>query len=123
MARAPIEWAEEDRRQFENLCGIFATQNEICTVMGVDKKTLARLIADNYPETPTWAAAFELFSGKGKASLRRRQFQAALDGDRTMLIWLGKNYLGQSETGAQIEAEPQLGKLEQFRGAKARRRA
>lgn len=32
---------------------------------------------------------------KGKLSLRRKQFQLALSGDRTMLIWLGKQYLGQ----------------------------
>jgi hypothetical protein len=33
----------------------------------------------------------------GKASLRRMQWQAAEGGDRTMLVWLGKQYLGQSD--------------------------
>ena len=29
--------------------------------------------------------------------LRRKQFEMAMDGDVRMLIWLGKQYLGQSE--------------------------
>lgn len=32
-----------------------------------------------------------------KISLRRKQLQIALDGDRTMLIWLGKQMLNQRE--------------------------
>jgi hypothetical protein len=32
-----------------------------------------------------------------KMSLRREQVRLAKQGDRTMLIWLGKQYLGQSE--------------------------
>ncbi len=30
-------------------------------------------------------------------SLRRRQYSAAMDGNSTMLIWLGKQWLGQKE--------------------------
>jgi hypothetical protein len=32
-----------------------------------------------------------------KMKLRRRQIRAALDGNITMLIWLGKQYPGQRE--------------------------
>lgn len=32
-----------------------------------------------------------------KISLRRKQIQLADDGDRTMLIWLGKQHLGQRD--------------------------
>lgn len=35
--------------------------------------------------------------GKGKVSLRRRQFQAALEGDTSMMIFLGKQYLDQAD--------------------------
>ena len=31
------------------------------------------------------------------ASLRKRQFDLAMDGNPTMLVWLGKQYLGQSD--------------------------
>ena len=33
----------------------------------------------------------------GKMSLRRRQYSAAMDGNSAMLIWLGKQWLGQKE--------------------------
>jgi hypothetical protein len=34
---------------------------------------------------------------EGNELLRARQFQMAMNGDRTMLVWLGKNRLGQSD--------------------------
>lgn len=34
-----------------------------------------------------------------KQNLRRAQLKLAMEGNATMLIWLGKNMLGQSETG------------------------
>jgi hypothetical protein len=41
----------------------------------------------------------ELVKGREalKQSLRRAQLTVALNGNPTMLIWLGKQYLGQSE--------------------------
>jgi hypothetical protein len=45
----------------------------------------------NFPEY------FEQSRCVGKAALRRRQFQSAMDGNPTMLIWLGKNWLGQTD--------------------------
>jgi hypothetical protein len=59
----------------------------------------------------------------GRMSLRRKQWKAAEDGNTTMLVWLGKQYLGQSDksevTGAisldplkatkkQLESKPDL---------------
>jgi len=32
-----------------------------------------------------------------KQALRKKQIDLALSGDKTMLIWLGKNILGQSD--------------------------
>ena len=42
----------------------------------------------------------ELVKGRHqlKTSLRQKQIQVALEGNPTMLIWLGKNILGQSES-------------------------
>jgi hypothetical protein len=34
---------------------------------------------------------------KGCGSLRREQYKKAMAGDGTALIWMGKNYLGQSD--------------------------
>jgi len=110
MAGRPRKtWTEEDVQQFVKLCGIMCTKSEVCSVMSIDPKTLDKLIAENFEDMPTWGEAFEYFSATGKASLRRAQFQLALDGDKTMLIFLGKNYLGQSDQGAKAEepAKPQ----------------
>ena len=43
-----------------------------------------------------------------KQSLRRAQIRLALSGNATMLIWLGKNILGQSENPVNNEANAPL---------------
>lgn len=104
MAGRPRKtWTLEERTMFEKLCGIFCTKKEVCAILELDPKTLDKLIADDYPDTPTWGEAFEKFSAVGRESLRRKQFEIALNGDKTMLIFLGKNYLGQSDQGAKTE--------------------
>lgn len=40
---------------------------------------------------------------RGKSSLRRKQFEMAMNGNVTMLIWLGKQHLGQTEKVEQKE--------------------
>lgn len=122
MARPRIEWTDEQRRIFEELCRIQCTREEVCRVLGVTAPTLARLIEENYPEAPTWAEAFDIYSAEGRASLRRKQYEMAMAGDRTMLVWLGKQYLGQTDA-PKTEAKTEQGKLEQFRSLKGRRRA
>ena len=98
MAARKNAWTEDDRGQFQRLCEIFCTKAEAASVMGVtNMSTFDRLIAENFPDTPTWSEAFGVYSAAGKVSLRRKQFELALKGDRTMLIWLGKQHLGQRE--------------------------
>ena len=40
---------------------------------------------------------FKKVSAVGKMSLRRAQYKAAIDGNTTMMVWLGKQWLGQRE--------------------------
>lgn len=70
---------------------IQATTKECAAVLGVSEPTYIKFKAD-YPEV---AGAYRDGVGQGLASLRRRQFKAAEDGNATMLVWLGKQYLGQ----------------------------
>ena len=42
-------------------------------------------------------ALYKKHQGEGKASLRRAQWKAAQDGNPTMLVWLGKQMLGQRD--------------------------
>ena len=60
----------------------------------------------------TLAYNFNTILAKGreqlKQSLRRAQIKLALSGNATMLIWLGKNILGQSENPLDSEANQPL---------------
>ncbi len=85
-----INWDE-----FEKLCGIQSTLLEICSWFDCDDVTLSKYVLEHYGMP--FSEVFKRKRGKGKVSLRRRQFQAALDGEVSMLIFLGKQYLGQTD--------------------------
>lgn len=93
------EWTDADEQQFTKLCGIFCTRKECAAIMGVDVRTLDKLIAEHFPNTPTWDEAFSYYSSTGRATLRRKMFELAMDGDRAALIFMAKNYLGMSDAG------------------------
>ena len=91
MAR-PIK--EIDRKQFENLCGLQCTLEEIYGWFNVTDKTL-----DNWCKRTYHASFSEVFRekrGTGKISLRRNQWKLA-EKSAAMAIWLGKQYLGQRD--------------------------
>lgn len=88
------------------------TQEDISAVLGCSADTIYR----NY------AGAFAIGRQKCMSSLRRKQFEMAMKGDRTMLVWLGKNLLGQKDrhelTGKddsplmpEVDREELIGKL------------
>jgi predicted transcriptional regulator len=83
-----IIFTDEQREQVRRLAEIQCTQNEIAHVMGISKSTLKNhLLA-------------EIDQGKsyGKVKLRRAQYNKAVEeGNPTMLIWLGKQLLGQAD--------------------------
>ena len=60
---------------------------EICTRLGVSESTLKYNFSGYIAKARTQL----------KMKLRRAQIQTALNGQPTMLVWLGKNILGQSE--------------------------
>ena len=87
---------EIDKKIFENLCGLQCTKGEICYALDVTDKTLESWCRRTYG-----AGFSEVFSqkrGHGKISLRRAQFELAKK-NAAMAIWLGKQYLGQTEAG------------------------
>jgi len=71
------------------LSSIQCTQEEIALTLGVCRETLER--------DAEFCRIYKTKINEGKASLRRMQWQAANDGDKTMLVWLGKQYLSQSD--------------------------
>lgn len=92
MGRPPkaIDWKIVD-----NMCAIQCTCEEIADVIGMSTDTLVRNCKKEYGLT--FAEYFKKNSANGKMSLRRKQFSVAMKGSIPMLIWLGKNYLGQSD--------------------------
>lgn len=101
MGRPKIVWGEKEFKYFESLCYIQATIEEMETVLGIDHKTLYRLCREHYKDESGKPLAFEQvyqkYSAGGKISLRRMQFKSAEAGNVTMQIWLGKQYLGQTD--------------------------
>lgn len=82
------------QEDFEKLCMLQCTEAEICSFFNVTDKTLNAWCRKTYKGT--FSEVFRLKRGKGKISLRRIQFQLA-EKSAAMAIWLGKQYLGQSD--------------------------
>ncbi len=76
-----------DPKQVESLALINCTTAEMAAVIGCSSDTLER----------RFAAIIKEGREKGRMSLKRKQFQAAMSGNTTMLIWLGKQLLGQTD--------------------------
>jgi len=82
-----------DLRMVEDLGKIQSTHSELAAVLNVSIETVKRRLK----EDPEFCAAYEKGLENGKSSLRRIQWKAALGGNTTMQIWLGKQYLGQRD--------------------------
>lgn len=86
MARPKIQL---DYKLIEELANIQCTQQEIANILGCSVDTLQR--------DETFCGIYKKGMEHGKASLRRLQWKMAEQGNPTMLIWLGRQYLGQTE--------------------------
>jgi hypothetical protein len=78
-----------DLELVEKLAHIQCTYPEIASTLGVSVDTLTR--------HPDFAAVYKRGAEGGRKSLRRMQFESANRGNVAMQIWLGKQYLGQSD--------------------------
>ena len=86
MGRKPLEFTAEQEEQIRKLAEISATMEEIAYVMGCSRSALR-----NFTHLVDEGKA------RGKVKLRRAQMELALSGNPTLLIWLGKQMLGQSD--------------------------
>ena len=92
----PPKRTKIDYKVLKELCQIHCTGEECAAILGIDYDTLNRRIEQD--GKGCFTDYFKKHSSGGKASLRRRQFQAADDGSIPMMIWLGKQHLGQLES-------------------------
>jgi len=74
--------------EFYKLAALHSSWRELSDWFGVPVGTLRDNFADIYEKATT----------ETKQKLRRAQLDLAMKGDRVMLIWLGKNILGQAES-------------------------
>lgn len=79
---------------FEKLCALQCTQQEICDYLEVDHKTLTRWCKRTYGKE--YSQVYREKRSGGRISLRRLQFRLA-EKSAAMAIFLGKNILGQSD--------------------------
>lgn len=85
--RRPVKVKDIDREQVWRLACMQCTLREIADVVGVTHETVRKHFGD----------LIEKGHSVGKKSLRRAQFEKAMNGSDRMLVWLGKQYLNQKE--------------------------
>ena len=85
-----------DPQQFERLCSIQCTGNEIAHVLGYRRETLQNICKEHYGKP--LGECIKEFASYGVASLKRAQWEKALDeGSEKMMIHLGKHYADQKD--------------------------
>lgn len=108
---------EIPQKEFEKLCSMQCTKEEICGFFDITDKTLDRWVKRTYKQS--YSEVYRQKRANGRISLRRSQFKLA-EKSAAMAIFLGKNYLGQSDKEIQQEEHTDDGFMDALReGAKA----
>ena len=105
---------EIDQRQFENLCAIQCTRDEICDWFDVTDKTLTAWCKRTYNEG--FSAVYAKKRGLGKISLRRAGFEMAKS-NPSVHIFYAKNFLGMSdkqEINVSTQDDEAIREMEQY---------
>ena len=94
MARMGRPKAIIDKSQFEKLCMLQCTLEEIAGFFNCCEDTVETWCKKEYKKT--FSEVFHIKRQAGKVSLRRHQMKMA-ETNPTMAIWLGKQMLGQRD--------------------------
>tara|TARA_R100000664_G_C2756978_1_gene145003 strand:- start:2251 stop:2619 length:369 start_codon:yes stop_codon:yes gene_type:complete len=81
-----------DPDQVRALARLSCSYEEIADVLKIGRSTFAKKLKEK-----TIREAYERGKSEGAVSLKRAQFDTAVSGNTAMLIWLGKNRLGQAD--------------------------
>lgn len=100
-----------DREQAKKLMAIWCTKDEVAGYFEMSVPTLERKCYDWAREIGFKDGSFEtlrnIYGANTKASVRRTQIATAIENrNPTMLIWLGKQLLGQSEHADTFVGDP-----------------
>jgi len=94
-----IDWAS-----FDELCSLQFGLEEIARFFGCSERTIERACIRHHKQS--FVDCYKKRQAKFRITLRRLQWESAMRGDVTMLIWLGKQVLHQANSGRQYN-EPQ----------------
>lgn len=83
-----------DQKEFEKLCGLQCTLEEICGWFDVCTDTMESWCKRTYKKN--FSEVFKQKRGMGKISLRRNQWKLS-ESNASMAIFLGKQYLNQRD--------------------------
>ena len=86
-----------DKTEFQKLCGLQCTLEEIAGFFDCSPDTVERWCKRELGMR--FAEAFKKHSGQGKITLRRNQLRLS-EKSASMAIWLGKQWLGQTDDPA-----------------------
>lgn len=93
---------DETKRAWTLLCE-FCETSEAAAHMGVTDAEFRELCAyhfsDRFDHMPTYEEILDRCRAAGRAEVRLAQFAAMRNGDRSMLIAMGREYLGQTGEG------------------------
>lgn len=76
------------------------TQSELAEILGVTQQAISKML-----KKPDYREAWERGRSNTRRALRRAQIDAALEGDRTMLVWTGKQYLDQRDSPRELDVK------------------
>lgn len=85
-----IDWKEVDKYLVSG-----ATGTEVAAMLGIHAHTLYKRCEDDHKIS--FSDYLQQKREKGNSMLKHKQFELAMEGDRGMLVWLGKNRLDQSD--------------------------
>ena len=88
--KANIDWHKVDNLLKAQCDGV-----GIAGILGIHPNTLYLAVEEEFKISFSEYSAQK--RSEGKELLRAKQFDAAMSGDKTMLVWLGKQYLGKKE--------------------------
>lgn len=87
---AVIDWKKVD-----SMLQAHCTGTGIASLLGVHPNTLYRICEETFKISFSEYSALK--KSEGKELLRQKQFSVAMNGEKSMLIWLGKQYLEQAD--------------------------
>ena len=95
MAKPGPKLIKIDWNKAYDLARAQCTQDEISGYFGMTRSQLHKRFKDEIGGE--FDTLWEVKKESGKAELRSKQFEEALKGNNTLLIWVGKQILGQKD--------------------------